>query len=172
MHTGRQWGILGHFLAALTCMLALAATGVANGTPIPSASQIMGAGHNVWTRDCKWCAWRGSELGASNDLARGVARARAATPVMTAPMSYASATLQMALSNWNSVAAPTDASGILLAGIAFVSTNNVSSVRITGPGISGLETGVKWRSSIAGSPLWSRLIRFSSSCINLRLPLN
>jgi hypothetical protein len=148
MHTGPNWGILRHSVAALTFTIALAATGIAGATgvsasasdiPIPSASQIVNAWHNVWTLSdgivykhgsaagysanvssllfsaCKveWCAWGGGALGATSILAR---------------------------------------------------TN-----------ISALETSMKWRSnsfSIAGSRVWSKLIKFSSCGINVRLPLN
>ena len=41
--------------------------------------------------------------------------------------------------------------------------------------IFALETSLKWRSnsfSIAGSRVWSKVIKFSSSGINVRVPLN
>ena len=217
MHSGRIFGIPRHSLAALTFMLALAATGVAgattmnapaSGTAIPSASQIVDARHNAWTlggdivykngstagysanvslrlfsagkvrqqnKGCKWCGSSGDAWGATNNLARGGAPARPTTPVMTASMCSATATLKTAPSSSNSIAAPTNTSGIPVANIAFVSANNVIPVRIVGTGISGLETGMKWRSSsfsIAGSRVWSKLIIFGSNGINVRLPLN
>jgi hypothetical protein len=205
MHTGRNWGIARHSLAALTVTSALGGISVAganavsapaSGTPIPSAGQIVDARHNVWTlgggvvykrgntagysanvspllfsagnvhqrnKGCKWCAWSGSAFGATSNLARGGGPARPTGPAMTASTSFAS------------IAAPTDASGILVADIAFVSTKNVSPVRIVGSSISALETAMKWRSSsfsIAGSRVWSKLIKFSSNGIYVRLPLN
>jgi hypothetical protein len=42
-------------------------------------------------------------------------------------------------------------------------------------GISALETSMKWRSnsfSIAGSRAWSKLIVFTSTSVNVRLPIN
>ena len=177
MHTGRDWEILSRSLTALTLTLALAVPGVAAATARSApASQIVDAGHNVWTlgngvlykngnaagysanlspllfsvgnvhqrnKDCKWCAWRGSGFAATSSLVRGTV--------------------------------PTTASGFLVTDIAFVSTRNVSPLWIVGPSISGLETGMKWRSSsfsIAGSRVWSKVIKFTSTGVALRVPLN
>ncbi len=58
MHTGRNRGLVRHGLAALTFTLALAGTRIAgattastsaSGTTIPSVSQIVDSGHNIWT---------------------------------------------------------------------------------------------------------------------------
>jgi hypothetical protein len=45
---------------------------------------------------------------------------------------------------------------------------------LTRTGIFKVETPLKWRSSfsIAGSRVWSKVVKFSSNGINLRLPLN
>jgi hypothetical protein len=45
---------------------------------------------------------------------------------------------------------------------------------LTRTGLSMFETPMKWRSSfsIAGSRVWSKVIKFSSNGINVRLPLN
>jgi hypothetical protein len=56
-------------------MLALAATGVASGTPIPSASQIMGAAHNVWTLGPGVVHKNGNSVGYSANVSPPAARA-------------------------------------------------------------------------------------------------
>ena len=59
--------------------------------------------------------------------------------------------------------------------IAFVGDRDVAPVRSVGAVISRLETGMKWRAnsfSIAGSRVWSKIIKFTSNGINLRVPLN
>jgi hypothetical protein len=45
---------------------------------------------------------------------------------------------------------------------------------LTRTGLSKFETPIEWRSSfsIAGSRVWSKVIKFSSNGINVRLPLN
>jgi hypothetical protein len=52
---------------------------------------------------------------------------------------------------------------------AFGDTNSLART-----GISMFETPIKWRSSfsIAGSRVWSKVVKFSSNGINVRLPLN
>jgi hypothetical protein len=188
MHTVKNRRIPGHFLVALTFTLAIAAAGVAAAkvlrpaaslAPIPSASQMMDARYNAWgfgdglvykngktaghmspllfstskvhqrANGCKWCAWRGSGFGATNTLARGATRAHATRP---AAMVLASFTPTMAYTGRSSaIAAPTDSSA---------GTENVS---------------MQWRPnsfSIAGSRVWSKVIKFTSTGIDVRVPLN
>jgi hypothetical protein len=217
MHTGRNREFLGHFVATLTFTLAMAASGVAgatalsapaSSTPIPSTSQMMGAGYTTWSRGggvvykdgntagdaahvspllfsagtgrqrnkgCKWCAWKGSGFGATNSLTRGTASAHSTGPAVMVSTSFAPAPLKTGPSRAIATGGPADGSGSLVAAAASVSTNHVSPVRNVGTGISGLATGMRWRSnsfSIAGSRIWSKVIKFTDTGVALRVPLN
>jgi hypothetical protein len=148
MHTGRNWGFLGHFVAALTFTLALAATGIAGATgvsasasdtPISSASQIVNAWHNVWTLSDGVVYKHGSAAGYSANVS-----------------SLLFSACKVEWCAWS--------------GSALGGTNSLARTNI-----SALETSMKWRSnsfSIAGPRVWSIVIKFSSGGINVRLPLN
>jgi hypothetical protein len=180
MYTGRNWAIRGYAVAALIGSIAMAVTGVSRGTPITSSSRTgstqgdaaydsalrfsTGQIHQR-NKGCKWCAWSG----------RGAARARLASAVTTSPGFFEFATLTTAPASPNAIDAPADVSEILATDIAFVGDRDVTPVRSVGAVISRLETGMKWRAnsfSIAGSRVWSKIIKFTSNGINLRVPLN
>ncbi len=94
---------------------------------------------------------------------------------MSVPASFEFATLTAAPSGSDSSDSPADVSEILATNIVFLSDRNVTPVRFVGAVISRLETGMNWRSnafSIAGSRIWSKVIKFSSTGVNVRLPLN
>jgi hypothetical protein len=217
MHTGRNRDFLGHFVATLTFTLAMAASSVAgatalsapaSATPIPSTSQMMGAGYTTWSRGggvvskdgntagyaahvspllfsagaarqrnkgCKWCAWRGSGFGATNSLTRGTASARSTRRAAMVSTSFVPTPSRTGPSSANASDAQDDVSAILVADAASASTNNVGAVRNAGTGISALATGMRWRSnsfSIAGSRIWSKVIKFTDTGVALRVPLN
>jgi hypothetical protein len=186
MRTERNWQIRGRFLAAVT--VAMAVTGVAGATTTSaSASGTKFLAANVSTphfsggktlqrnKACKWCAWTGSAFGTTNTLARAGAPARRTLPARIALASFTLPSPTTAQVSSDSIVDTTDVSGIPAADITGVSTNDVGPVRFVGTGISALETGMKWRSSsfsIAGSRVWSKIIKFSTTGINIRLPLN
>ena len=198
MHARTNGGIRSHFIAALTASLAMGVTGVAGatagaaaaGAPVPSANQTLDLAHNARTggtagyaayvasvrfsagrahqrnKGCNWCA-------VSGEARR--ARALPASAIMTVPTSFEFTTLTAAPAESNAIDSPADVSEILATDIAFVSDRNVTPVRFVGRVISRLETGMNWRSnafSIAGSRVWSKVIKFSSTGVNVRLPLN
>jgi hypothetical protein len=148
MHTRRNWGILGHSVAALSVTLALAANGIAGATGVSasagdtavlSASQIVNAWHNAWMLSDGVGYPHGSAAGYSASLSSLLFSAR---------------TVEWCA--WS--------------GSALGSTNSLARTNI-----SALETSMKWRSnsfSIAGSRVWSKVIKFTSAGINVRLPLN
>jgi len=198
MHARTNGGISSHFIAALIASLALGVTGVAGatagaaaaGAPVASAKQTLDLAHNARTggaagyaayvssvrfsaarahqrdKGCNWCSGSG-----------GAHRARAlpASVAMTVPTNFEFATLTAAPSESIAIDSPAEVSEILATDIAFVSDRNVTPVRFVGRVISRLETGMNWRSnafSIAGSRVWSKVIKFSSTGVNVRLPLN
>jgi hypothetical protein len=188
MRTERKWEIRRRSLTGLTFSLAMAFTGVAGATAVSApASGTKFVSANVTTlhfsggktpqrnKACKWCAWTGSAFGTTNTLARAGAPAQRTLPPRIASTSFTLPSPTTPSLSSDSIADSTDVSGIPAADIAIVSTNNVGPVRFVGTGISALESGMKWRSSsfnIAGSRVWSTIIKFSSTGINIRLPLN
>jgi hypothetical protein len=173
MYAGRNWDILGYCIAALTASLAMAVSGVSSAAPIPSSTRAVASttGYTAYVSTlpfvsgCKWCAWSDG----------GGARARPTSVARTFPALFELATLTPAPSSSKPSDSPTEVSKILAADIAFVGDKNVTPVRFVGAAISRLATGMNWRSnafSIAGSRVWSKIIRFSSTGINVRLPLN
>jgi hypothetical protein len=199
MHIRTNGGTRSHSIAALIASLALGVSGIAGATtggataaatPIASAKQTLDLVHNASNgraqgyaayvssvrfsaskahqrnKGCNWCA-----------LSGGTYRARALpTSVATSvPASFEFATLTAAPTGSNAIDSPADVSEILATDIAFVSDRNVTPVRFVGRAIARLETGMNWRSnafSIAGSRVWSKIIKFSSTGVNVRVPLN
>jgi hypothetical protein len=180
MYTGRNWRIRAISIAALIASPAMAVTGVSSGTAIPLSSRTASTAayaaylstapfsasntHQRY-RDCKWCLWSGG----------GAAPARPGSVAMTSPAFFDFATLTTAPSSSNPIDAADEVSEILATNIAFGGDKNVTPVRFVGAVISRLETGMNWRSnsfSIAGSRIWSKIIKFSSTGVNVRLPLN
>jgi hypothetical protein len=175
MHTGT---------AALIASLAMAVTGVsgatavgaaASGRPIALLSQSDST--DPWNNGCNWCACSGSALGVSRHRTRGAASARPTSAAMIIPTSFEFDSLGAAASSLNSTAASTDVLGILAADIVPVSTISPGSIPVefAGTVTTSLETRTTWRSnsfSIAGSRIWSKIVKFSSTGINVRLPLN
>jgi hypothetical protein len=181
MRSGRKSGLRGHSIAAVFAALALTVTGVSSGTAIPSDGRTVGtglvyknggtAGYAAYLshqrrKGCKWCAWNG-----------GGARALPVSLATTSPafFQFASLTTAASGSSPNSVDSPADVDEILATDIAFLSDRNVTPVRFAGGVISRLESSMNWRSnafSIAGSRVWSKVIKFSSTGVNVRLPLN
>jgi hypothetical protein len=126
-------------------------------------------------KGCKWCAWRGSGFGATNSLTHGTASAHSTRPAAMVSTSFVPPPSRTAPSSAIATTARGDVSAILVADVASVSTNNVSPVRNVGTGISGLATSMRWRSnsfSIAGSRIWSKVIKFTDTGVALRVPLN
>lgn len=184
MHTRGHLGIRGYFSAALIASLAMAVTGVsgataldaaASGRPIASFSQ--GGNIHAWNKGCKGCAWSDGAPGVRSDNARGAALARPTLTAMTVPASFEFGSLGAAASSLNSTAASTDVLGILATDIVPVSANSATSppVQFAGTVTTSLRSRTTWRSnsfSIAGSRIWSKIIKFSSTGVNVRLPLN
>jgi hypothetical protein len=199
MHTRTKYGIRSHSIAALIASLAMGVTGVAGATaggttatatPIASATYTLDLAHNgkngraqgyaayvssvrfsadkahQRNKGCNWCA-----------LSAGAHRARAlpTSATMTVPASFEFTTLTAAPSGSNAIDSPADVSEILATDVAFESDRNVTPVRFVGRVISRLETGMNWRSnafSIAGSRVWSKIIKFTSTGVNVQVPLN
>jgi hypothetical protein len=199
MHTRTDAGIRSHSFAALIASLAMGVSGIAGataggataaGAPIASTAHTLDLAHNAGNggtagyaayvssvrfspgkahqrnRGCNWCA-----------LSGGAHRARAlpTSVAMTVPPSFEFATLTGAPSGSNAIDSPADVSEILATDIAFVSDRDVTPVRFVGRVISRLETGMNWRSnafSIAGSRVWSKIIKFTSTGVNVQVPLN
>jgi hypothetical protein len=199
MHTRTNPATHSHSFAALIASLAIGVTGVAGATaggataavtPLASSNQTLALAHNVRNgspagyaadvssvrfsagkahqrnKGCNWCA-----------LSGGAHRARAlpTSVVIAVPASFEFATLTSAPSGSNAIDSPADVSEILATDIAFVSDRNVTPVRFVDRVIARLETGTNWRSnafSIAGSRVWSKIIKFSSTGVNVRVPLN
>jgi len=199
MKTKRSWGLLGQALFALSCVLVLAASGVAGAsvvrTPaklisIPSVGQMVFTRQNVWSlgggvaysdgnvpeysaslyrlhlsggglhrrnKVCRGCAWRG------NNMATAVAlSSRPATADLTSFTMLSDSPVDTL------IVPRSDVSDVLVA-------EKVDALRLAGTGIAGLEGALIWRAnsfSIAGSRVWSKIIKFSSSGINVRVPLN
>lgn len=142
-------------------------TGSTQGDAAFDSTLVMFSNGQIHQRNkgCKWCAWNG----------RGAARARPTSVAKTSPGFFEFATLTTAPATPNAIDAPADVSEILATGIAFVGDRDVTPVRSVGAVNSRLETGMKWRAnsfSIAGSRVWSKIIKFTSNGINLRVPLN
>ena len=174
-------GLRGYCIAALIGALGLAVSGVSSGTAIPSDGRTVGtglvykngstAGYAAYVshqrrQGCKWCASSG-----------GGARARPISLATSSPafFEFASLTTSPSSSSPGSIDSPADVDKILATDIAFVSDRNVTPVRFVGGVISRLESSMNWRSnafSIAGSRVWSKIIKFSSTGVNVRLPLN
>jgi hypothetical protein len=198
MYTRTNGGIRSHCIAALIASLAMGGSGIAGatagsataGTPSTPSTQSFDLARNAGNgraqgyaayvssvrfsagkahqrnKGCNWCAMNGGARGA---------RALPISVAMTAPASFEFATLTAAPSGSNAIDSPADVSEILATDIAFESDRNVTPVRFVGRVITRLETGMNWRSnafSIAGSRVWSKIIKFSSSGVNVRVPLN
>jgi hypothetical protein len=199
MHTRTYGGTRSHFIAALIASLAMGVSGVAGATtggataaatPISPADQTLDLAHTAGNgrargyaayvssvrfsagkahqrnKGCNWCAVSGSAHRA---------RALPTSVAMTAPASFEFATLTAAPSGSNAIDSPADVSEILATDIAFQSDRNVTPVRFVGRVISRLETGMNWRSnafSIAGSRVWSKVVKFTSTGVNVQVPLN
>lgn len=165
---------------------------------IPSIRQMGSAGHSLWSlgggvvhsdakaagysaylhrlrfsagktrrrsNGCTDCTWRG------NNIASAVALALPSSPAAATLTSFALPTPPLR----NFILSPADASGVLVADLVLVSTGDPTPVRVAGTSIPGLQGGLIWRSSsfsIAGSRVWSKLIKFTSRGINVRVPLN
>src|SRR5579863_3884910 len=128
--------------------------------------------HNV---GCKWCASSGRTFRIKAISGRGAARAPSTSVALTVPANFEFATLTAAPSESKATDSPADVAEILATDIAFVSDRNVTPVRFVGGVISRLEAGMNWRSnafSIAGSRIWSKVIKFTSTGVNVRVPLN
>lgn len=180
MTTAANCTIRGYTIAALIASLAMAVTGVSSGTPLPSSNRtgstpgyaayestlVFSAGNtNRRHKSCKWCAWSGG----------GIARARPTFVATATPALFEFATLTTVPSSASPIDEPADVSKVLATNIAFVGDRKVTPVRFVGAVISRLESGMNWRSnsfSIAGSRVWSKIIKFSSTGVNVRLPLN
>lgn len=178
---------------------ATAGSAAAPATPIGASSQALDLGHNVrngstagyaayvaslrlsagrthqHNKSCNWCTSSGGVFRIKGNPARSAARALPTSVAMSVPASFEFATLTAAPSGSDSSDSPADVSEILATNIVFLSDRNVTPVRFVGAVISRLETGMNWRSnafSIAGSRIWSKVIKFSSTGVNVRLPLN
>lgn len=180
MLSGRNSGPRGYFIAALIAALALAVTGVSSGTAIPSNGRTVGSGllykngstagyaaylSHQRRKGCKWCAWSSAARARPNSLATN-------SPAF---FEFASLTTAPSDSGPGSIDSPADVDKMLATDIAFINDRNVTPVRFVGRVMSKLETGMNWRSnafSIAGSRVWSKIIKFSSTGVNVRLPLN
>jgi hypothetical protein len=178
MRSGRNSGVRGYSIAALIASIAMGVTSMSSGNPIPWNGRTVGtglvyktgstAGYAAYVsrqrnKGCRWCAWRGAS------------RARPISLATTFPALFEFTALTTAPSSSDSIDSPADVAEILATDIAFVSDRNVTPVRFVGSVISRLETGMNWRSnafSIAGSRAWSKIIKFSSTGVNVRLPLN
>jgi hypothetical protein len=184
MHSGTSRRIRDYCGAVLITCVAMAVSGVSgattvgaagSGRPNPSFSQTSNT--NPWNKGCNWCLRGGSALGMRSHQARSAASARPTAVAMFIPTSFEFANLETAASSSNSTAASTDVLGILAADIVPVSTISPGSIPVefAGTVTTSLETRTTWRSnsfSIAGSRIWSKIVKFSSTGINVRLPLN
>jgi hypothetical protein len=187
-------------MAALIVTVAMGITGVsgatalslaASGTPIPSTSRAVGntaAYPDFLSRmaffagkfqqrnmGCSWCTWSGNAFGGRSHQSRGSAARRPTSAALVVPAFFEFAPLTTAPSTQNSIAASTDVAEMPAMNIAFVSDKNPSPAEFAGTVVATLETGTSWRSnsfSIAGSRIWSKIIKFSSHGINVRVPLN
>jgi hypothetical protein len=184
MHIGVNRSIRHCSNAVLIASLAMAVTGVSGATaiggaassgPIPLFSQP--GNTHPWNKGCNWCALSGSALGVRSHRGRRAASAHPTSVAMLIPTSFEFASLRAAASSPNSTAASTDVLGILATDIAPVSATSPSlpPVEFAGTVTTSLQNRTTWRSnafSIAGSRIWSKIIKFSSTGVNVRLPLN
>jgi hypothetical protein len=177
-------GIVGYSIAAVIASLAMAITGVSGATavgaaaiarPMPSFSQ---AGNtHACDKGYQWCAWSGSALGVRSHQIRAAASVRPNSVAIMMPTSFEFASLTAVAPSSSSTAASTDVLGVLARDLVPVSTTSASlpPVEFAGAVTTSLETRTTWRSnafSIAGSRIWSKVIKFSSTGVNVRLPLN
>jgi hypothetical protein len=171
MYSGPNWAIRGYAIAALIASLAMAVTGVSRATPIASSSRTGSTqGYAAYDSTLTFSA---GQIHQRNEGCRWCARLTSVA--MTSPGFFEFATLTTAPASPNAIDAPADVSEILATDIAFAEDRDVTPVRFVGAVISRLETGMKWRAnsfSIAGSRVWSKVIKFTSNGINLRVPLN
>jgi hypothetical protein len=148
MSIQRNLEIARHSLAALTFALALAGTNVAGATAVSSPAGDKPTPLASQTVD----PWqKGRTLDDSVLHGRGSS-------------AHYSASL------WPALFSVCRIGGCTLAGSVLEETNS-----LTRTSISALETSMKWRSNsfnIAGSRAWSKLIVFTSTSINVRLPIN
>jgi hypothetical protein len=186
MHAGRNWGIRRYSIAALLVSVAMAVSDVSGATAVnATASGAWDTGHNLWfpvsklmfftgktqqrNKRCQWCAWDGSAFGAASNSARGTAS--------VLPTSFEFIALNAATPTSNPTVGTADVSGIRATDIELVSAMNgsLNPVEFAGGDVGRLNTRMHWRSnsfSIAGSRAWSKIIKFSSTGINVRVPLN
>jgi hypothetical protein len=116
------------------------------------------------SKDCRGCAWHGNNAGSAVALSSRLATANLAS--LTALPNPPETTF---------IVAKNDLPAVSLADIVFVSGEDADAVRFAGASFTSLEGDLVWRSSsfsVAGSRIWSKLIKFSSSGINVRVPLN
>jgi hypothetical protein len=148
MCTERNWGIVRHGVAALTFTLALAGTNVAGATAVSALTgdtTIPLANQTVAARH-NVRTLDNSVVNERGSTARYSANLR--SPLLSLCRLERCALGSSVLEETNSLARTS---------------------------ISALEPSMKWRSnsfSIAGSRVWSKLIIFTSTSINVRLPIN
>jgi hypothetical protein len=177
-------GIVGYSGAALIASLAMAITGVSGATAVGAAAiarpiSLFSQAGNTHTcnKGYKWCAWSGSALGLRSHQIRATASARPNSVAKMMPASFNFANLTAVAPSSSSTTASTDVLGVLATDLPPVSTTSASLPPVEFAGIvtTSLETRTTWRSnafSIAGSRIWSKVIKFSSTGVNVRVPLN
>lgn len=148
MYIKRIWVVVRHSLVALTFTLALAGTTIAGATAVSSLAgdkPIRAANHTVDTRH------NDRTLDNSAVYGRGSGGRYSANL-------------------W-----PPHFSDCRIGKCAPASSLLEETNSLARTSISAFETSMKWRSnsiSIAGSRVWSRLIVFTSTSINVRVPIN
>jgi hypothetical protein len=174
----------GYSGATLIASLAMAITGVSGATAVGAAAIVRPmsffspAGNtHACNKGYEWCAWSGSTLGLRSHPVRAAASARPNSVAMMMPASFKFASLTALAPSSSSTAASTDVLGVLATDLAPVSTSSarLPPVEFAGTVTTSLENRTTWRSnvfSIAGSRIWSKVIKFSSTGVNVRVPLN
>jgi hypothetical protein len=167
----------------------------ANGSMIPSATQLVDSAHNVWTVSAGVVEQNGAAAGVSYNVIvllyygstiyqenkscqwfswTGSTWSAASNPAPSLTPACSSTVAAAPAST--STTTPTGDFGIQVKGNQFVSAKDGTPVQIVGTQFSGLETGYtsRWpQFANAGTSFWSSLINYGGSGLNtVRLPLN